>query len=117
MQLTSCEIHVFRAIVTVLLSIRLHEESILEAERVGELVRSLGLEHHIVTLNWRDGWGRGLPPRCEVVTENRYRSMLWYCQKKSIRTLMMAHNLNEQIGELHKTEKVIHRLYAYRQVS
>ena len=66
-------------------------------------MKSLGLEHHIVTLNWKEGGGGGggggLPRRWKVVTEKRYRSMLRYCLRKDIRTLMIAHHLDDQIGE------------------
>ena len=76
---------------------RLNEENALEAKRAGELVRSLGVEHHIVSLKW--GGKLHAPPRSFVITEKRHLSMLSFCQRKNIRTLMIAHHLDDQIGK------------------
>ena len=79
----------------------------MEAERAGELVRNLGVEHHIVSLDWGKGkggaGGRGLklhvPPRSLVIMEKKHLSMLNFCQRKKIRTLMISHHLEDQIGK------------------
>ena len=78
----------------------------MEAERAGEVVRSLGVEHHIVSLDWgkgKEGGGRGwklrVPPRSLVITEKKHLSMLNFCQRKKIRTLMISHHLEDQIGK------------------
>ena len=80
----------------------LHKESALEAERIGELVRSLGVEHQILRLEWeeRKGGKRGgeLPPKYIVMEEGR-RRMLSFCQSMNITTLMIAHHLEDQIGK------------------
>ena len=95
----------------VYLLIRLHKESALEAERIGELVGSLGVEHQILRLEW-DEWKGGqrgrrreggqrrgeLPPNY-VIMEKVRRSMLSFCQSMDIRTLMTAHHLDDQIGK------------------
>ena len=91
---------------------RLREENTLEVKRAGELVRSLGVEHHIVSLDWgeerkggRGGGERGrgrilrIPPRSLVITEKKHQSMLGFCQRMNIRTLMIAHHLDDQIGK------------------
>ena len=87
--------------------IRLRKENTLEAERAGEVVRSLGVEHHIVSLDWgkgkEGGGGRGwklrVPPRSLVITEKKHLSMLNFCQRKKIKTLMISHHLEDQIGK------------------
>jgi tRNA(Ile)-lysidine synthase TilS/MesJ len=79
---------------------RLREESTLEAERTGELVKSLGMEHHIVSLDWSEGGG--LPRRGKVqlaAREKRYPALLQFCRKMDVRTLMVAHNLDDQNGQ------------------
>ena len=78
---------------------RCHEESALAAERihVGELVKSLGVEYHIVSLNWgerMEGGGGNLSLR-----EKTQLRMLQYCHKMDIRALMVPHHLDYQIGE------------------
>lgn len=84
--------------------LRLREGSTLEAERTGELVRSLGMEHHIVSLDWGEGGGGGgLPRRGKVqvaAREKRYPALLQFCRKMDVRTLMVAHHLDDQNGEL-----------------
>ena len=88
-----------------MLLIRLREESTLEAERAGELVKSLGLEHYILTLDWeewKEGEGGGLPSRGKLqlaAREKRYPALLQFCQKMDIRAVMIAHHLDDQNGE------------------
>ena len=86
----------------VYLLVRLHKESALEAERTGKLVKSLGVEHQILRLEWeeRKGGKKGgeLPPKY-IVMEKGQRRMLSFCQSMNITTLMMAHHLEDQIGK------------------
>ena len=91
----------------VCLLIRLHKESALEAERIGELVRSLGVEHQILKLEWQErkgrvggGWRLGLhePPQY-VISEKRLSRMLSFCQSMNIETLMTAYHLEDNIGK------------------
>ena len=78
---------------------RLREESTSEAERTGEMIKRLGMEHHILPLDWGE---RGLPPKGKVqvaAREKRYPAMLGFCEKMDVRTLMVAHHLDDQNGE------------------
>ena len=85
--------------------LRLREESTLEAEKTGDLVRSLGVEHHILTLDWEEekgGGGGGLPRRGKLqvaAREKRYPALLQFCKKMDVRSLMMAHHMDDQNGE------------------
>lgn len=79
----------------------------MEAERTGELVRNLGVEHHILTLDWGEekqggGGGGDLPRRGKLqiaAREKRYPALLQFCRNKDIRALMVAHHLDDQNGE------------------
>ena len=82
---------------------RLHEWNTLETKRAGELVRSLGVEHHIVSLNWekeKEGIHGVFPPKLSQVANKSYLKMLQFCQRKSISSLMTAHHLDTLIGKL-----------------
>ena len=76
----------------VCLLIRSHKESALAAERVGELVRSLGVEHQILEIEWPKKKGRA------GVLEVRQQRIL-FCQRMNIGTLMVASHLDYEIGK------------------
>ena len=80
---------------------RLREGSSCDAEKTGELVRRLGLEHHILTLNWD---GDGGPPSGGKIQEaarmKRYPALLGLCERLSIRNLMVAHHMDDQNGRV-----------------
>ena len=69
-------------------------------------MRSLGVEHHIVSLDWSEGGGGGrggLPRKGKVqiaARERRYPALLHFCRKIGVRTLMVAHHLDDQNGQL-----------------
>ena len=83
--------------------IRFREESTLEAERTGELVKSLGVERYILSLDWgEEKQGGGLPRRGKLqvaAREKKYLALLSFCRKMNIRALMVAHHLDDQNGE------------------
>ena len=69
-------------------------------------MRSLGVEHHIVSLDWSEGEGGGrgggLPRKGKVqvaAREKRYPALLNFCRKMDVRTLMVAHHLDDQNGQ------------------
>ena len=75
----------------------------MEAERTGELVKSLGVDHYILSLDWgEEKQGGGLPHRGKLqiaAREKRYPALFWFCRKMGIRALMVAHHLDDQNGE------------------
>ena len=80
---------------------RLHEESSSDAVKVGELVKQLGVEHHIVNLDWEAEGGVPTKGKIQLAARNkRYAALLNLCEKLDIRTLMVAHNMDDQNGEL-----------------
>ena len=60
-------------------------------------MKHLAVEHHTVSLRW----GKQMESRVWGLAtgERRYLSMLQYCQKMNIGTLMTAHHLDDAIGE------------------
>ena len=75
----------------------------METKRAGELVRSLGVEHHIVSLDWekeKEGIRGVFLPKLSQVANKSYLNMLQFCQRKSISSLMTAHHLDTLIGKL-----------------
>ena len=79
---------------------RLREGSRSDAERTGELVSRLGLEHHILTLNWDDEGGPPTHGKVQLAARRkRYPALLGLCEKLKIRNLMVAHHMDDQNGE------------------
>ena len=97
--------HVYYVEYGIFCCLRLRDESTLEAEKTGDLVRSLGVEHHILTLEWgeeRGGGGGGLPRRGKLqvaAREKRYPALLQFCRKMDVGSLMVAHHMDDQNGE------------------
>ena len=66
-------------------------------------MRSLGVEHHIVSLDWekeKEGIRGVFLPKLSQVANKSYLNMLQFCQRKSISSLMTAHHLDTLIGKL-----------------
>ena len=80
---------------------RLREESSADAVKTGELVKQLGVEHHIVSLDWEAEGGVPTKGKVQVAARNkRFPAMLGLCEKLDIRTLMLGHHMDDQNGEL-----------------
>lgn len=78
---------------------RLREESRAEAEKTGELVKQLGLEHHLLSLDWRDDGGPPTRGKIQLAARNkRYPALLSLCERLDIRNLMLAHHMDDQNG-------------------
>ena len=57
----------------------------------------LGLEHHLVKLDWPEGLPS--PGKTQVLCrEERYRVLLELCEEQKVDLLMTGHHLNDQIG-------------------
>lgn len=77
--------------------IRLSEDSTEESKRAGALATKMGVEHHILTVDW----GNINFQQYNYYTEarrQRYKVMLDFCTQHSIPTLMTAHHQDDQIG-------------------
>lgn len=64
--------------------------------RTGKLATALGVEHHIVNIDWQ-----GNIPSRKIQTAarlKRYTALLEFCEKYNLRTLMTGHHLDDQIG-------------------
>lgn len=78
------------------ISCRLREESGQEAQRVGEIARSLGAEHHIVSLEWgKEGKGYRTAARGRFMC---YSALIEQCRQRGVDVLMVGHHANDQIG-------------------
>ena len=66
-------------------------------------MKSLGVEHHILSLDWgeeKQGGGLPRPGKLQIsAREKRYPTLLSFCRKMDIPTLMVAHHLGDQNGE------------------
>ena len=88
---------------------RLHEESSSDAVKVGELVKQLGVEHHIVNLDWEAEGGVPTKGKIQLAARNkRYAALLNLCEKMDIRTLMLAHNMDNQNGKLVQVQGIVY---------
>ena len=79
---------------------RLRPESTSEVEKVGEIVRGMGVEHQLLTLDWDTR-----PPAGKVqmwAREKRYGGLLEVCQERNIGVLMTGHHQDDQLGVCNK---------------
>ena len=63
-------------------------------------MKELGLEHHILRLNWEESGGP--PTRGKLQTaarSKRYSALLGLCGELGIRNVMVAHHIEDQNGE------------------
>lgn len=65
----------------------------------GELAASLGVKHHVLTLDWEGAVPTGQYKMQNAAREKRYEVLLEYCRTSSISNLMLGHHLDDQIGE------------------
>ena len=80
----------------VFLCFRLRPESSSEAEKVGEIVRGMGVEHQLLTMDWDTK-----PPEGKVqvqARDKRYGALLEVCQERDIGVLMTGHHQDDQLG-------------------
>ena len=63
-------------------------------EEVGRVAEVLGVEHHVVSLEWGEG-GR----RTEAVARHRrYPALMEECRRVGARVVMVGHSQDDQIG-------------------
>lgn len=77
---------------------RLREGSGEEAVQAGELAASLGVRHHVLTVDWEGA----VPTQHKIqfaAREKRYEALLKYCRKATINNILFGHHLDDQIGE------------------
>lgn len=68
-----------------------------EAEKVGVLVRPWGVEHVVKTLEYKDRDIGKITNFEEVAREKRYDIFEQLCRELDVKSLFVAHNLNDQI--------------------
>ena len=59
-------------------------------------MKSLGVEHHIVSLDW----GEQKQQSGLLTSVKGYQGILQYCQKMDIGTLLEEYTLDDQIGKI-----------------
>ena len=77
---------------------RLQDSSGEEAVQAGELATSLGVRHHVLTVDWEGA----VPAQYKIqyaAREKRYEALLKYCRRTAINNIMFGHHLDDQIGE------------------
>ena len=74
---------------------RLREESGKEAERAGEIARSLEAEHIVVPLDWGEKNGHRTASKARYM---RYNALMEQCERLRGDMLMVGHHANDQIG-------------------
>ena len=73
----------------------------MEAEKTKELVKGFGLEHHTLSLDWGEDGGRPSGGKIQLAARRkRYPALLGLCEKLDIGTLMLAHHMDDQNGEV-----------------
>ena len=64
-------------------------------------MKQLGLEHHILSLDWGKESGPPTKGKVQVAArDKRYSALLGLCERLDIRDLMVAHHMDDQIGRL-----------------
>jgi tRNA(Ile)-lysidine synthetase-like protein len=83
----------FQKVLAMTVNLNMNEENARRAEMVSEIAASLGVEHHMVTLEWAEG---------ERMTESvarhrRYPALMEQCRKAKAGILMVGHSQDDQI--------------------
>lgn len=73
----------------------MNEENTRKAEKAAEIAQTLGVAHHVVTLDWAEGERRMTE---SVAGYRRYPALMEQCRRVGAGVLMMAHSLDDQIG-------------------
>ena len=72
-----------------------------EAARVGELATSLGVEHHIVNIDWQGSSTDYNEYKLQnIIRTKQYEVLLHFCMKHRLKALMTGHHKDSQIGIL-----------------
>lgn len=79
---------------------RLRDASSREAVNAGELAASMGVKHHVLTVDWEGAMPTGQYKKQNAAREKRYKALLEYCRTYSISNLLLGHHLDDQIGGL-----------------
>ena len=62
-------------------------------------MRQLGLEHHILSLDWEKEGGPPSRGKVQVAArDKRYPALLGLCERLDIKHLMVAHHMDDQNG-------------------
>ncbi|ODV65216.1 hypothetical protein HYPBUDRAFT_163471 [Hyphopichia burtonii NRRL Y-1933] len=68
-----------------------------EAMQVGEVVKQWGVDHYIRSLTYSEGDVKSISNFEEVARKKRYEAFQKMCLESGIRSVLLAHNLNDQL--------------------
>lgn len=75
----------------------LRKESASEAQQVANIAKNLGVQHHILTLDWNEAEKPPASRIQSVARERRYQVIYEFCKAQQILYFFAGHHLNDHI--------------------